>query len=102
MNKKIFRVTLNVVDIKTQINLGDERVIVRANRPARVGMRAEKICKENYLRGWKHYIRTEYELTAEQLKNLIEDGVIVPPDIVDVTTAKIEEFANFDDFVERG
>ena len=90
MTKQIFYIDLNVKDVNTQIELPQYLWVGVSNS----ALRAERLAKAAYkrmaYRRWFFRTKGQYGLTAKQLQALIDDKLITPPDLVEVTVAKIE------------
>jgi len=89
-NTQIFHILLNVVDINTQIVLPSYEWTGLASSALRAERKAIRGYKSLALAKWSYRICDEYRLTAKQLKRLINDGLITPPDLFEVTVANVE------------
>jgi hypothetical protein len=89
-NTQVYHIQLNVKDINTQIVLDPYEWYGMASTALRAERMAIRDYKSLALDEWRRKICNEYRLTATQLKRLIKDGIITPPDLVEVTVAKIE------------
>lgn len=94
-NKPVYRITLNVVDVKTRIELSEVHAVVSASCPYRAKRWAIRRYKDRVLETWKYNVCEDYELTAKQIDQLIHDGLITPPDLYEVRTAAVEEFVDY-------
>lgn len=91
MTQILWTITLNVKDVNTQIELPQWTWQgVRASKcpQVRVERRAISAYKNIVLDRWKYDICNEYGLTAKQLRDMIDDHLVTPPDLVEVTVAK--------------
>ena len=93
MTQILWIITLNVKDVNTQIELPQWTWQgVRAARcpQVRVERRAKSAYKNIVLDRWKCDCCNNYGLTAKQLRDMIDDHLVTPPDLVEVTVAKAE------------
>lgn len=87
---QFFRITLNVKDVTTGIVLSREW-IGKSNCPFRAERKAVAAVKDNIFKSLCRNIGESYDLTAKQLKDMIEDRVLnIPIDLYEVNVAKTE------------
>lgn len=93
IHQTLWTITFNVKDVNTGIELpqytwqgplGDKLGSERAVRKATKALKGLALAK------WGWATCDKYRLTARQLKRLMDDGLITPPDLVEVTVANIE------------
>lgn len=93
MEKTLWTITLNVKDVNTQIELPQwtwQGVRAPKCPQSRVERRAISAFKSLALNKWRWQTCKKYGLTAKQLGLMVEDGLITPPDLFEVTVAKAE------------
>lgn len=83
----LFEVTLNVKDVNTQIELPSWTWQGVTNSPWRAERMAIRAFKGITLEMWSIRVCDKYGLTAKQLKRLVKDSLITPPDLFEVTVA---------------
>ena len=91
MKEKFFTVTLDVKDINTQIDLGDRLFRCLACCSERAGRKAKRSLEDMIFKSWFKDTCEDYELTAEQLKAMMKDGVVKYPNFYEVTILRVNE-----------
>lgn len=90
MEKQIYRITMKVVDLETKaVTPSIEKYVSARKQKVAEGI-AIRAFKKWRLACWKYDICSDYDLTSEQLNDLITDGIITPPELADVTVIKAE------------
>lgn len=90
MARHNFTITLNVKDVNTQIELPNhvwEGECSTALRAVRIAERSARVANH---RRWSRRIQVKYGLTAEQLHAMVEDGLLTPPNLVEVKLESID------------
>ena len=84
-----YRVTLNVYDVKTRIELPSRNMTVVASLPFRAERKAIEEVKCEALARWADDVMDAFGLTAEQLDAMLRRGLIREPNLVEVKVERI-------------
>ena len=90
MEKQHWTIKLKVVDLNTRIELPSWTWYGVSNSQWRAERKAIRAYKGLALDRWSAMVCNKYRLTAKQLERLINDGLITPPDLFEITVAKVE------------